>query len=128
MFDDAEEPKFWEPYSHKIGDIVRINVGGECYIPIEHIVEGEKVADKQGHDRIYHLELGMVVDKVDKGDGHTYRVALLKHKEYRGVLSIGADFAAIELDPVSDVTLTKDMKMCVYIFMHVSRTTPFDIG
>lgn len=113
---------YWEPWRPEIGQRVRVNLGGECRTttveerpsPLLNddalrglmldraergVIEptGEQIA---GHDPALHGVVGTVTDicRDDGMAGHYYRVMF-----DRNVMPgdhIGADMAAIELEPI----------------------------
>ncbi len=111
-----EEPKYWEPYTFKVGDLVRIKVENECAIAMDTIAH-ERISGKnttvttgrKGHPNILNNKFGIVylVDRTEK-DGHYYTVVVFNPPTHKGVQHNGQGLAAIELEPAT-FTVTNDM-------------------
>lgn len=129
--DDTEHERVWEPYTFEVGDTVRIKLSPECSLRPDHIILNEETdkinmftTKKKGHDQIYNNQLGIVVQVTRHAEqlGHYYRVATILHKEYKDKVSLGSDFACLELEP-ADFTVTYDHMQNVLIACEIMGCT-----
>lgn len=69
-----------------IGQVVRIKLDGKCQIAVD---------GRKGHPKIYHGQIGVVVNVVEAS--HPYLVATFEHKLFKKVYHMGGLFTESEL-------------------------------